>query len=128
MHLNLETPDKHAIQSYGISEIKIDDVVYQQNIVVSRQQILTDWQIKSIKELNIDSLNILIAQKPEIIIIGHHESGRFPPASTMAFLSQNKIGFEYMSIGAACRTYNILLGEQREVVLGIILQERNSVI
>lgn len=120
MHLNLETPDKHAIQSYGISEIKINDTIYQQSIVVSRQQILTDWQIKSIKDLNIESLDTLVAQKPEIIIIGHQETGKFAPATTMALLSQKKIGFECMSIGAACRTYNILLGEQREVVLGII--------
>ena len=122
MHLNLEKPDQHAIQSYSISEIRINDVVYQQSIVVSRQQILTEWPIKSIKELNIDSLDILVGQKPEIILIGHHETGQFAPTLTMTYLSQNKIGFECMSLGAACRTYNILLGEQREVVLGVIFE------
>ena len=122
MHLNLERPDQHAVQSYGISEIKINDVVYQQSIVVSRQQILTEWPVKSIKELDIDSLDILVAQKPEIIIIGHQENGQFAPASVMAFLSQKRIGIECMSLGAACRTYNILLGEQREVVFGVIFE------
>lgn len=121
MHLNLEKPDKHAIQSYGISEIKINDIVYKQSIVVCRQQILTEWPIKSISELNLEGIDLLVAQKPEIIIIGHQDSGKFAPASIREFLGQKHIGFECMSIGAACRTYNVLLDELREVVLGIIL-------
>lgn len=121
MHLNLETPDQHTIQSYGVSEIKINNVIYTQSIVVCRQQILTDWPIKSIKELNNAFMDLLLAQKPEIIIIGHQEPGKFAPIATMEYLSQKRIGFECMSLGAACRTYNVLLDEQRAVVFGVIL-------
>ena len=40
----------------------------------------------------------------------------------MSLLSQQRIGIECMSIGAACRTYNILLSEHRAVVAGFIFK------
>lgn len=80
-----------------------------------------EWPIKSISELNLDLIDLLVAQKPEIIIIGHQDSGKFAPALIREFPGKKRIGFECMSIGAACRTCNVLLDELREVVLGIIL-------
>ena len=121
MHINLETSDKFTIQADSDSQVKINELFYQQTIVVSKQGILTDWPIDNIGELHDAALQILRDYKPEIIIIGHQKTGQFAPFLTMQLLAKERIGFECMSIGAACRTYNILLSEHREVVLGIIL-------
>ena len=122
MHINLETPDKHTIQAYSDSQVKINNILYQHNIVVSRQGILTDWPIDSIRDLKETPLRILLDYKPEIIIIGHPATGLFAPGTTYDFLAKERIGFECMSTGAACRTYNVLLSEERDVVLGIIVR------
>lgn len=63
--------------------------------------------------------------KPEIIIIGHENPGKFPPMEFMSHLSQLQIGMECMSIGAACRTYNVLLSENRAVVAGFIMSTKD---
>ncbi|ARG97559.1 Mth938-like domain-containing protein [Legionella micdadei] len=121
MHINLETADKHSIQSYSDNEIKVDSIVYQTNIIVSSHGIIPNWNIDSILELNEESLVPLLQYNPNIVLIGHNQQGQFPPLSTLTALSKKRIALECMSIGAACRTFNILLSELREVVIGLIL-------
>ncbi|MCE3043883.1 Mth938-like domain-containing protein [Legionella sp. 16cNR16C] len=121
MHLHLESADKFAVQAYSDSEVKIDGEIYQHNLIASAQGVLTDWPVTRISEMIIQSLNSFLAVQPEIIIIGHTESGKLPSPAIFELLSQKRIGLESMSIGAACRTYNVLLSEQRRVALGIIL-------
>ncbi|RAP37877.1 hypothetical protein B1207_02495 [Legionella quinlivanii] len=122
MHLHLESADKFAVQAYSDSEVKIDGEIYQHNLIVSAQGVLTDWPVTRISEMIIQSLDSFLAVQPQIIIIGHTESGKLPSPAIFELLSQKRIGLESMSIGAACRTYNVLLSEQRRVALGIILK------
>jgi uncharacterized protein len=119
MHINLESADQYSVQAYSDSQVKINDIAYQRNLIVNNQGVL-DWSILTIHELDETRLQEILSFTPEVIIIGHTATGKFPPFSTINYLSQKRIGIECMSIGAACRTYNVLLSEHREVVLGII--------
>lgn len=121
MHINLEAPDDHSIQAYSDNEIKVDSIIYQKSLVVSSREIITDWAIDNVQQLNEDSLEPLLRYSPNIIIIGHKQQGKFPPPTIFEALSKKRIGLECMSIGAACRTFNVLLSELREVVIGIII-------
>lgn len=121
MNINLETAEQHAIQAYGDNKIQINSIIYERSLIVSREEIITDVGIKNIQDLNDEFLNLLINLKPEIIIIGHENTGKLPPFSFISYLSQQRIGIECMSIGAACRTYNVLLSENRKVAVGIII-------
>lgn len=121
MHINLETADQHAIQAYSENEIRIDSISYQTSLIVNRHEIITDWPIHTINELTEELLSPLLKHQPRIIIIGHHNQGQFVSFPIIQALANQGIGLECMSIGAACRTFNVLLSEQREVVLGIIL-------
>lgn len=123
MNINLETNNSFSIQAYSDSEIHIHSVIYQQNLMVSKQGVISPWSVVDITALTIDSLTDIMAQTPEVIIIGHESTGRFAPYPTLHYLSQHRIGLECMSIGAACRTYNVLLSEYRHVVLGIIFKK-----
>ena len=86
------------------------------------QSIITDRSVDSIDKLTPETLKPLISQSiaPEIILIGHNNPSKFPPPTTTDYLSKQRIALESMSIGAACRTYNVLLSEHRNIVLGII--------
>ncbi len=121
MHISLENSENNSIQAYSDEEIKVNSNLYRQSLIISSHEIISDWQIKTIKELNEDNLSPLLRYEPKIIIIGHKQQGQFAPMSIMAELANRRVGLETMSIGAACRTFNVLLGEHREVVLGIIL-------
>ena len=120
MQINLETTDKHSIQAYGDKEIMIDSIAYHNNLIISSHELITDWPINTIQDLNEELLAPLFRYQPKIIILGHNQKGRFAPLPIIELLSKQRIGLESMDIGAACRTFNVLLGEQRDVVLGII--------
>ena len=122
MYLNLETTEKRSIQGYSDQEIKVDGISYERSLILSRQEIINDWPLTSILQLDEESLTPLLRYQPKIIIIGHHEPGQFAPLAIIQKLVNQQIGCECMSIGAACRTYNVLLSELRDVVLGIILK------
>jgi uncharacterized protein len=60
--------------------------------------------------------------KPELIIIGTGKRQHFPKPELLKILIAAKIGFEVMDSQAACRTYNILVGEGRQVLLALIVE------
>jgi uncharacterized protein len=120
MHINLEAAENNAVQAYSEHQIQINSIIYERSLIVSKKEIISDLTILSIQEINEHYLQQIMSFQPEIIIIGHEQSGKFPPMSIISQLSQQRIGIECMSIGAACRTYNVLLSEERAVVAGFI--------
>ncbi len=122
MHIQLEAPDKHAIRSYSDMEITVNETVYKDSVIISRDTIISEWHVHSIQELTEINLEIILKLDPEVIIVGHQQSGILIPLPVMQFLSKKRIGIESMSIGAASRTFNVLLSELRRVVGLIILR------
>ena len=120
MHIQLETPDSNTIRSYTNECITVGSAIYKHSVIISRDSIISPWLIDSIQELNETHLQEALALKPEIIIIGHQQPKRHLPMAAMAYLSQRHVGIECMSIGAASRTFNVLLSERRNVVAGMI--------
>jgi uncharacterized protein len=64
----------------------------------------------------------MVDLKPELVLIGTGSRQRFPKPELLKALVQAKIGFEIMNSQAACRTYNILVGEGRQVLLALIVE------
>lgn len=122
MHIQIETPVNNTIRSYTDKQISIGTHFYQESLIVCTESLLTEWPVQSIKALNEDNIKPLLHLNPEVIIIGHQESGEYPSVRVIEFLSKKRVGIECMSIGSACRTFNVLLSEQRRVVLGIIFR------
>jgi uncharacterized protein len=123
MQIQLETSDNITIQSYGDDHITIENTEYKQSVIVSAQTIIPHWSIQSIQSLTESSVEPFLELKPDVIIIGHQGSMASFPLSIAAYLSSKRIGIECMSIGAACRTFNVLVSEQRAVVAGFIFTD-----
>ena len=121
MQINQEARDKHSIQSYSDSQIAVNNTNYNNSLIISREAIISPWPVHSVTELNDALLKPILAQKPEIILIGHNELSKYIPILLIQFLANQRIGIECMSIGAAARTFNVLLSEQRAVVIGVVL-------
>ena len=122
MHIQLETPHASTIQSYSDNDIIIDRKNYNQSVIVSSHVIIPAWPIQSIESLSESLLEPIIELNPELIILGHSGPIQPLPEKLIAFLSSKRIGLESMSIGSACRTFNVLISEQRRVVAGLILK------
>jgi len=115
------SPGANIIHAYGDNEVNINGRIYTKSLLVSHQQLSDDWPVKNINELNNTALDLLLQQQPEVIIIGTGHTLIFPQPQIYAHLINQNIGVEFMDTGAACRTYNILLSEDRRVVAGLIL-------
>lgn len=120
MHIQLETPDNNTIRSYSDTQLTIANEVYENSIIVSKHIVVSPWPILSVHDLNETNLAPLLELEPEIILIGRQQQGIHIPMSVMQYLSKQRIGIECMSIGAASRTFNLLLSEGRRVVAGFI--------
>lgn len=121
MQINRESNDLNSVQAYSDTEIKVNNVCYHKSLVINAQEIISDWNIRSLTELDEKLSAPLLSTSPKIIIIGHSNPGLLVSPAIMMELFKQGTGLECMSIGAACRTFNVLLSEKREVVLGIIL-------
>lgn len=80
-----------------------------------------DWSSASYEELSAANLATLQQHQPEIILLGSGEQLRWPAKGVRESLLEKGIGVEVMDSGAACRTYNILIGEQRNVAAIIFI-------
>jgi uncharacterized protein len=58
---------------------------------------------------------------PEVVVLSTGAKQQFPRAALRAEFASRKVGLEVMEIGAACRTYNVLVGEERRVLAAILL-------
>lgn len=81
------------------------------------------WPVTSFDALTIDHFELLAADQPDVVILGTGERQRFVhPRLTNPLISKH-IGVECMDTNAACRTYNILMGEGRKVTLALIIEK-----
>lgn len=121
MQINLESFDKYTIKSYDTSHITVNDTIYNDSLIISRQALISPWPVHAVQDLTKELLKPIIELQPEVIIIGGNQLNAQVPMMLVHYLAARRIGIECMSIGAASRTFNVLLGEQRAVVAGIIL-------
>lgn len=122
MHIQLESRTPNTITSYDDRQLIVNGITYSNSMILSTQTIISPWSIHSLNELTPSAMSEIIQQNPEVILIGHPESGTQPPIETRQWLSQQRIGIECMDIGAACRTFNVLLSEGRAIVAGFIIR------
>ena len=84
-----------------------------------------DWQAATLADLTAAHFERIAELKPELVIFGSGRQLRFMPQALMRALYERRIGVETMDTAAACRTYNVLVGEGR-MVLGALLVEASN--
>ena len=94
---------------------------YDRSIVVFAEAVLSDWNVASFAELSEAHFAYFLALKPEILLLGTGTQQRFPHPRLYRALTDAGIGVECMNTPAACRTYNILVAEDRRVIAAILL-------
>lgn len=111
----------YVITSYDINSISINGKPFSTSLIVASRQIQKNWDIANIELLQAGHINQVLVFNPELIIIGTGHKLVFPAVETYADIIKQGIGIDFMDTGAACRTYNILMSEGRDVVAGLIL-------
>lgn len=104
-----------TVDAYAEDSITINQIKYSDSILLLKEQLVSPWTQKAIGELGADDFNEIIDAKPQVLIVGTGKSHIFFDASITMLFHQQHIGLETMTTSAACRTYNVLASEGRNV-------------
>jgi uncharacterized protein len=122
MKFTLDRPGTlHVVRGYAPGQLRIGELEYSRSVIVSATTLIDDWRPQHIGELTTADLEPALALKPQVLLLGSGVRQVFPSPELLAQLYAARIGFEVMDTGAACRTYNVLVGEGREVAAALII-------
>ncbi len=112
--------DTKLFTAYGSDYVSVNDERYTGSIVVSSDRVRTDWNVQNFETLEEAHFAYLAALKPDVLLLGTGGKQQFPHPRLYRALTEAGIGLECMDTPAACRTYNILVAEDRKVVAAIL--------
>lgn len=123
MRISLDRPTSaNSISAYRPGVVTIAGADYCRSLIVDPERIVTDWPVRTVAELDRGLLAPALALEPEILLLGTGTIQVFPDPSLYAAVVGVGIGFEVMDTAAACRTFNILLAEDRRVAAALVIQ------
>ena len=121
MEFNLEVPqDQFFIRSISARGICVNQDYFNKPFIISGQRIVPEWNVVSVDDIDEESLQVVFDLHPEVVLIGTGDSQVFLPPATQVHFFRRSIGFEVMTTDAACRTYNVLAAEGRQVVAALL--------
>ena len=122
MKFTLDRPaTRHVVRGYSPGVLRIGEQEYSRSVIVSATTLITDWRPQRMDELTAADLEPVLALQPEVLLLGSGVRQVFPPHELLARLYAARVGFEVMDTGAACRTYNVLVGEGRKVAAAMLI-------
>jgi uncharacterized protein len=115
---------RQLIESYGGGGFKVAGVRYAGSVLVFSHETLV-WPVAAASDVTRSSLEEVVrrAGNVRILILGCGRGHSPRPAGLDAELRAAGIGLEWMDTGAACRTFNVLVLEEREVAAALIAVE-----
>ena len=132
---NLETTERLSIQGYDTGSINIalssgsdsaktmdgKTKKMTSSFILTPSQIIEDWNYQNVTDFTPDSFKLILDQRPELVILGTGEKLTFPNQAALATFHQVGIGVEVMNTSSACRTFNVLVSENRFVIAGFLI-------
>ena len=121
MKLHLESAGAlNTFTGYGEDYVMVNRARIDRSVVVLPDRLLPDWPPRAFDELAPEHFAALEGLGCEIVLLGTGAQQRFPRPEILLPLLRAGIGVEVMDLQAACRTYNILMAEQRKVAAALL--------
>ena len=119
MQLTRDSSALNFIRAWEPGRVRIAERWVSGNVLVGTDRIVEGWTAVEAHALTIADLEPALALEPTIIVLGTGTERLLPDVELMAAVAAHSVGLEIMSTPAACRTFNVLLGEQRRVVAAL---------
>ena len=121
MQLTLHRPgEKFTIRSVGEAGFRVGNKIYRDSIVISSTDVLPEWTPQNTDELSAEHFETIFGQEPELVLIGTGKKQIFLSPELLAEFYQRGVGVECMNTMAACRTFNVLVSEDRRVTAALM--------
>jgi uncharacterized protein len=122
LKLQPDRSDAQTISAYGPGWVGVGSEKITHSVVIGSRGQRIAWAAR-FEDLGPEHFEVLAGLQVEVVIFGSGSRIRFPRPAWIAPLAQRRIGVETMDTAAACRTYNILAQEGREVAVALLLEE-----
>ncbi len=110
----------HHITTADKNGIIIAEVRHQSSLLLNDSLLINDWPVTHCSQLNLDTLQPILADPPEVLLLGTGWQQVFPDVGLLQAIFARGIGVEVMDTLSACRTFNVLLEEQRNAAAALI--------
>jgi uncharacterized protein len=110
---------RQVIDSYGSGRFQVSQEYYTSSILVTPDW-TKPWSVQNFDDISINSLAPILAEEAEILIIGAGERMQLMALLLRQEFREAKIAVDIMDTGAACRTYNLLMGDGRRVAAALL--------
>ncbi|MDP2762405.1 MAG: Mth938-like domain-containing protein [Sideroxyarcus sp.] len=120
LHAQTNT-NQRLFTGHGAGYVAVNGHRFEQALVVTAAAVRTDWPATDFASLAAVHFDYFLDLKPEVLLFGTGAQQRFARPELFRTLVQNGIAVEFMDTPAACRTYNILVAEDRKVVAAILM-------
>jgi uncharacterized protein len=117
----VEAGKQNMVTGYGDGYVSINTQRYTSSVIVTPDRAVEAWPVSDFAALEPAHFHALLELKPEIVLLGTGERQHFPRPELMRVFADARVGFEVMDSRAACRTYNILTSEGRDVLAAILV-------
>jgi uncharacterized protein len=122
MDLSLDRPGNYLfVRRVGPRSITVVDRELTSSFLLSPERAVEGWPVAASSELDASHVDAILELEPEVVLLGTGERQVFPAPAFMAGLLRKGVGIEVMDNAAAARTYDLLAGERRRVVVAFIL-------
>jgi uncharacterized protein len=122
MRITIDQPvGIHFVSAYAPGLIQIGTRSFTSSLIVTASTIVEAWRPSRVQEFEPADVEPLLSLGAEVLLIGSGEKQAFPSREVLAALYRARVGFEIMDTGAACRTYNVLVAEGRNVAAALML-------
>ncbi|MCI4440439.1 uncharacterized protein EDC62_2186 [Tibeticola sediminis] len=122
MKFTADRYDVPIVTGYGPDWIAVDGERIDDSVLISSLGAREAWNCAAFEQLEAQHFETLQRFGVELVIFGSGLRQRFPHPQWLAGLYRERIGVETMDTRAACRTYNILAGEGRKVLLAALIE------
>jgi uncharacterized protein len=116
------TQQYQTVTGYDAAGVEINAQRFDYSLIVMPEAPPRAWPVKRFEDLEASHFEQIALDAPDVVILGTGERQRFVHPRLIAALSARHTGVESMDSQAACRTYNVLMGEGRKVTLALIIE------
>ncbi len=110
-----------TVTAYDDGGVEINAKRFAYSLLLMPEVPPRPWPAATFEELTVDHFALIEQDVPDVVILGTGARQRFVHPKLTAALAARRVGVECMDSKAACRTYNILMGEGRKVTLALII-------
>ena len=108
------------VTGYGPMHVRVGDQDIGTSVIITADAVLP-WSVATVADLTPASLEPVLGLGVEVVLLATGTRQAWPAPAVMAHAAQRRVGLEVMEIGAACRTFNVLVADRRAVALAALL-------